>query len=730
MKQLADSGERRLLLKSIIITALLMPCTFSLKAQVPDTLAPWWPQKYTVTLDKEKNILRLSTPYYLIEQNLSQGGNISKVKYTNGKNENLLIEPVGVKVNDAGVKEEYSDMVENPAQISYENYGNSVRVITNCNLRTRNGKSSAVSLKTIYEYRWGYIKIRKELYFPDSIITNKISLVNLRLSPDLSDYGYRPGITEQTNTLPFAFNVIKWRKQRSGTHFDLPLYTSSVPEYMVFLNQGVEGIEWFISDNSWQWDYQLTGRPGNGLFSVVGSYKPQGIDVAICPVNLPEGTVALKGTYIFDYYIGLSVLTGKANGDWLHAVVNRNSGKWVTGDQIKEWSQSGVSTMSYQDDGDTDHDGIFWRDGIYPPYSPDEMKKLDEVVDLCHREGIKTSTYFSLKEFNPSAQGYKDFGEIWGRRYNDKNELKSTYSGSGDIYGVEMCLKSGWKDYLESYIDQTLSKHKFDGVYYDWNIPLYCNNPLHNGKKEMSQQDKTGLGAMNITPDGHRDIDELIEMMEWTRQRVGPGGLIIIHNTMAPMFVTENFANYVVSMEWGYGKLIKDVPPLIDLPPEWNFAGARSRGVIGYGTMHPDAPAELKKKLALEALLTGVTPWPVMPESVEMHKILFPLGDLSQYKFEGWRNKSVSLSDTLCASAIYSKQDTAFLIIGNLRNKPSAVTVRLHASALPFPFANVVSVRLLNNSGESKLSKKLAGVKGEKITIAPSEEMLIRITGK
>src|SRR5664280_1088191 len=135
MKQLADSGERRLLLKSIIITALLMPCTFSLKAQVPDTLAPWWPQKYTVTLDKEKNILRLSTPYYLIEQNLSQGGNISKVKYTNGKNENLLIEPVGVKVNDAGVKEEYSDMVENPAQISYENYGNSVRAVSYTHLR-------------------------------------------------------------------------------------------------------------------------------------------------------------------------------------------------------------------------------------------------------------------------------------------------------------------------------------------------------------------------------------------------------------------------------------------------------------------------------------------------------------------------------------------------------------------------------------------------------------------
>lgn len=730
MKQDMNSDERNHCLKNIMFSVLLLSSNFVLNSQVPDTLVPWWPQKYKVTLDKEKNVLNLSTPYYFIEQNLSKGGNISKVNYTYGKAENLLIEPVGVKVNEAGGKEEYSDMGDNPAQISFENFGNSVRVITNCNLCTRSGKSAAIKLKTIYEYRWGYIKIRKELYFPDSIRINKISIINLKLSPDLSDYGYRPGITEQTNTLPFAFNVIKWKKQRSGTHFDLPLYTSSVPEYMVFLNQGVEGIEWFTSDNAWQWDYQLTGRPGTGLCSVTGSYITRSIDVAICPLNLPEGSVTLKGTFVFDYYIGLSVLAGKANSDWLHAIVNRNGGKWITGDQIKYWRQSGVSTISYQDDGDTDHDGIFWRDGIYPPYSPDEMNKLDEIIENCHREGIKTTTYFSLKEFHPSAQGYKNSGEIWGRRYNDKNDLKSTYSGAGDIYGVEMCLKSGWKDYLESYIDQTLSKHKFDGVYYDWNIPLYCNNALHTGKEEMIKRDKNGLGVMNITPDGHRDIDELIEVMEWTRQRVGPGGLVIIHNTMAPMFVTENFANYVVSMEWGYGKLIKDVPPLTELPPEWNFAGARSRGVIGYGTMHPDAPAEIKKKLALEALLTGVSPWPVMPEAILMHQILLPLGDLSRYKFSDWRNKSVNLNDTLCASAIYNNPDTTFLIIGNLSDKPSIVTVRLNATALSFPIENVVSVRLLNNSGGYGLSKEIISLKGEKITIPPSGVVLIRITGK
>ncbi len=730
MKQPVNLGKNKMVICGITLFAIQLSLGSLLNAQTSDTLVPWWPQEYKVRSDRKKNVLNLSTPFYQVEQNSIRGGNISRVTYTYGKEENLLMEPVGVRIVAADGKEEYSDISDTPAEITYENSGRTVRVTTNCNLRTKSGKLSSISLKTIYEYCWGYIKIRKELYFPDSLMIKTLILFNLRLSPDLSDYGYRPGITEQANTLPFGFNVIKWRKQRSGTHFDLPLYTSSVPEYLVFLNQGVEGIEWFMSDNCWQWDYQMTGKPGTGLCSVTGSYNPRGIDATICPVNLPEGYITVKGTYVFDSYLGLSVLPGRANRDWLHAIINRNSGKWITNNEIMDWARSGVSTASYQDDSDLDHDGIFWKDGVYPPYSNEEMNKLDDILDLCHQQGIKTSVYFSLKEFHPSATAFKNSGEVWGRRYNDKNELKYTRSASGDLYGAEMCLKSGWKDYLESNVDQTLSNHKLDGVYYDWNVSLYCNNQLHAGKSAADKRDKNGTGVMNITPDGHRDIDELIELMEWTRQRVGPDGLLIIHNTMVPMLVTENFANYVASMEWGYGKLIKDIPPLTELPPEWNFAGARSRGIIGRGTIYAGSPEELRKKLTLEALLTGVTPWPLMPEAIEMHRKLLPLGDLSQYKFADWRNKAVNLNDTLCASAIYSKPDTAFLIIGNLGSTSSALTVRLNSSLLPFPIENVISVRILNNTTGSELGTRLISADGEKIIAPSAGEILLRITGK
>ena len=82
-----------------------------------------------------------------------------------------------------------------------------------------------------------------------------------------------------------------------------------------------------------------------------------------------------------------------------------------------------------------------------------------------------------------------------------------------------MCLRSGWLDYLKLSIDRVLKNHPLDGVYYDWNVALYCENPLHEGKAPANR------------PRGHWDMDELLDLMEWTRQRVGPDGLVIIHNT-------------------------------------------------------------------------------------------------------------------------------------------------------------------------------------------------------
>ena len=126
---------------------------------------------------------------------------------------------------------------------------------------------------------------------------------------------------------------------------------------------------------------------------------------------------------------------------------------------------------------------------------------------------------------------------------------------------------------------------------------------------------------------------------------MGPDGLVIVHNTTTPMFVAENFADYVVATEWGYRNGPTGRRNSQNLPLEWSLVGARSRGVISYGSIDEKAPRRLLRLFALEALLGGVAPWPASPETFDLLPLLKPLGDIESYRFADWRNEAVSLSD-------------------------------------------------------------------------------------
>ncbi|MCE5250123.1 DUF6259 domain-containing protein [bacterium] len=653
---------------------------------------------------------------------MKKGGALDAVRYTYGRAGNVLLQPLETSVQVSGGT--FSDLNNANPTVAYTKNGNYVTVTIDCPLLDRDGKDAGIRVKTRYEYRWGYVKIHREFLFPDTPVkTGRITVLSTIFDPGLSQYGYRQNINEQEGMSPSGFGVCQWRMMRAGTHFDPPLQTRFVPRYLVLADQGIEGIEWFVSDDLSQWDYQLTGIPGNGYCSVGASTRPLGVTVTVSPLNIP-GSVALKGMYAFDYYIGFSILEGHANKPWLHTAFNRNESKWVSEAEIKQWADSGIRTAHCHNDGDYTGDGNFWRDGSYPPYPPEDMKKYDEVLALCHKYGIRTATYFSNKELHPSTDAFRKHGEEWGRKPDDSGKLLHNKYGK-DEFGAQMCLKSGWLDYLKFSIDRVLKNHKLDGVYFDWNVALYCNNPLHIGKTSNGISPDRGLGTLALSPTGHWDIDELIDLMEWTRERVGPDGMIIVHNTMTPMFVTENFSDYVVGMEWGYGKLSEGVPPIDELPLEWNFAGARSRGVIGYGTIDPDAPKRLHRLLALETLLTGVAPWPASPEAKELYTILRPLGDVEQYRFEDWRNKAVTVEGADCPSAVYSRSGEAYILLGNFNPGPKTVTCRIDPKALPSALSAVHFGEILGGAAPVMLDAgKLSG-SGVSVVIPADSAVMI-----
>ena len=666
-----------------------------------------WPQAYSVQRDDAAGVLTLRTPYYVVEQDLRRGGAIARIALTHGKAVNLLVRPLETRVRDEqGVA--FSDLGDAAPTVAHRRDGLSEIVTVEAALKDQAGRASGLRVKTTLEYRWGHIKIRKELLAPAGTRVREVCPLATVLATSLCEYGYREGTTEEEKAPAFSFGSNRWGKLRLGQAADKPLQTRYVPRSMIFVDPGVEGLEWFVGSDLSQWEL-LAGRRGGGQCALDRQQDPPGLALSVCPLASTEAAAALPSVCVFDFHLAFPILDGRAQKPWLHASFNRNRGDWTSTEAIRAWAEKGVQTAHCHHDGDTHGDGLFWRDGSYPPF-PD-MDRYDKVLTDCRQVGIRTATYFSNKELHPSTKEFQEHGQQWGRM-NRKGDLRHNSARHGSEYGAQMCLRSGWLEFLKFSIDRVLKKHPLSGVYYDWNVALLCMNPRHEANHAGPAQ-------------GHWDMDQLLDLMEWTRGRVGPSGLIIIHNTTTPMFAVENFADHVVATEWGYRKWTGDAPNLQDLPLEWSLAGAVSRGVISYGVLDRKAPSALHRLFAVEAFLGGVAPWPASEEAFALAPLLKPLGDIGAYRFADWRNQAVTLSHARCAAAVYSRPGEAYLLLANLDPNTHEVVCTLRPAKLPHPLAKLTSAVRMNPAASLNVGQ-LAG-EGVKIAIPGAGAILIQV---
>ncbi|MHB8897717.1 MAG: DUF6259 domain-containing protein [Thermoguttaceae bacterium] len=665
------SGRRTVVSIRWLLTATLLGLLFHAEAGAADTAPPrTWPQAYSVDRNEATGILSLRTPYYTVEHDLRKGGAVTRIALTHGKAANLLARPLETRVTDAAGSV-LTDLKDPSPKVSVRADGLKQFVSVESALKSDDGQASTIRLTTTIEYRWGYIKIRRQFTAPAATRVREVCPVATVLTPGLSSYGYRKGIAEEEGAGPFSFGSNTWGKLRLDQPSDPALKKDRVPRSMMFVDPGVEGLEWFTGSDLAQWELQLSGHRGQARCLLDRSQDPPGLALSIAPYASADAAAALPEGCAFDFYLAFPIIDGKAQKPWLHNSFNRNRGNWVSTDDIRAWAEKGIQTVHCHNDGDYYDDGLFWRDGSYPPY-PD-MDRYDKVLTDCRQNGIRTATYFSNKELHPSTAEFKQHGEAWGRK-NRKGQLRHNFYRTDHEFGAQMCLRSGWLDFLKLSIDRVLENHPLDGVYYDWNVALWCSNPLHEGGADPAAPAK-----------GHWDIDELLDLMEWTRNRVGPDGLVIVHNTTTPMFATENFADHVVATEWGYKKWTDAAPPLEELPLEWSLAGAISRGVISYGVLNDASPARLHRLFALEAMLGGVTPWPASPQAFELLPVLAPIGDIEACRFADWRNPAVHLSDPVCASAVYSRAGEAWILLANLGPETRETVCRLDPAKLPWP---------------------------------------------
>jgi len=309
---------------------------------------PWSPQPYTVAREDAAGRLTLSTPYYAIEHDLRKGGAIARIALTHGRAKNLLVRPLESSVQlaspegrpaserEAPTVLTFSDLHDASASVVHRREGASETVTVTAALLDAKGTASGVTAVTTYSYQWGYLRIRKEFRAAGPLRVRNICALNTVLDPSLTDYGYRPSAREQMDPELFSWRAAQirgWGKLRAGTHFDLPLQLRHLPTYLVFANPGIEGLEWFMSDDLHQWDYQMTGIPGTGWANARTVTEPPGVALSIYPVilstryELPKGgAVKIQGSYVFDYYLGFPILENHAHKPWLNRSYNVQQG--------------------------------------------------------------------------------------------------------------------------------------------------------------------------------------------------------------------------------------------------------------------------------------------------------------------------------------------------------------------------------------------------------------------
>lgn len=627
-----------------------------------------YPEGHELVADDAGRTLTVRNRFYSITHSLDHGGAITGIQYHSGTDRNLLLGPCACEVALAGGVT-YSQANDAQVTVQTDRAGSELTLTFQGFLRDAKGKDCGIAYRQTFLHRWGHVKIEQRLSFASPVRVSRVCAHSWTVRPELTHFGVRPGALDEPSTWTAAFGVCQWGHFSPGDAFNSPVQSRHVPRYVCCADPGREGLEWFVGSDLSQWDYQLAGGPGHGSLNLSAGTAPPAVHFSACPLDIPRGGVTLSGDYTFNYYIGVPIISGRANHLFLHRSFQRKN--WPTEDLIKSYADRGVGSLHFHHDGDTHRDGQFWRDGSYPPFGPEDMKEYDRVIADCHRHGIRVATYFSNKELHPSVEAYQQHGAEWARLPDDTGEqVHNAYSG--DEYGAQMCLRSGWLDFHKEYIDKVLSHHDLDGTYYDWNVALYCHN-THDGK---TQPNPDGTGDWAHSPAGHWDMDELIDLMMWTRQRVGPDGLAIIHNTMVPMATTENYADSIVAMEWGYSKLATGAPPLDDLPLEWSFMGHRARGVIGYGCLEKDAPERVHRQMTLRALLTGVTPWPALDLDLDMFAPLWHR-DLAPYQFAGPGSGLIATGSPSTPAALYSCPEEAIVLVGNLSDQDAQAQLQL-----------------------------------------------------
>lgn len=521
------------------------------------------------------------TPFWQVEQDGASGGAITSILFTGGSGQNVLRRPLQASVDTMGdplsfmasgntrdrdpLDACYATVHEASAKVEVSRSAAGFPVVTACGrLCNHRGQPLAdVRYTDRSEYHAAYVRKTVTVHCPTPRQDlYALTVAKMVLEPSLTEFAckYSAWQARTGGRLLTASHVFYGRTEPSA----YPPYVECYPfRYLALFARGSDAIELIPSGSLAGWENGLSGGPGGGRFGVYTLDASGGVCVLMEPYReLTAGYLdpgyrrpQLQGDFTFSYTIGLPLLHKQGAANVRHTGFGNHP--WPDAETIRGWAEKGVNAARLHNDF---HDsGDFWHDGTFPPYDPAGMAAMAEVIATAHHHGIRVIPYFSLAELHPQAEAWQQHHAEWKRTVDAAGTEMHNYWKSGE-YGSQMCLASGWNDYLQGYIRKVVETYGFDGVYFDWASPLFCNNPQHGD-------------------DLHVTYDQVLEFLEWTRGFLGPDRLMVIHTSGSPFMAAESYADATIVFEEVYAApaLLTDVPLVDHFQPQMDMGNCLQR---------------------------------------------------------------------------------------------------------------------------------------------------------
>ena len=296
--------------------------------------------------------------------------------------------------------------------------------------------------------------------------------------------------------------------------------------YLCLFTGGFGGIDWFPASDMAAW------RGGHG--SDVGSWRIEVTDRTprlSAAVYRREEPVTLTGSTTWSWYTSWPCTTASFQPDPECVVVAPEYGA-LTPEDVTRYVDEGWNMVMPVCGWEIRR----WREtpaGQYTFLQHDNSAPLAPVVAKARELGLLFVPYINLPAGCISDEDYARLGDHIRHTWSaDPGSEQWRQTEAGFRYGHGCYLSEAFRHAVRPFIEQAWHSQDFDGLYYDFGDPQHCTNPAH---------------AAGV----HMWTDGLFEVLDWTRELMGPGKILFLHvgTEVHPCYATENYADYAIFYE-------------------------------------------------------------------------------------------------------------------------------------------------------------------------------------